>query len=546
MDVTFTKGSGHFSNLEGPSVETPPEPTGLGEKYFDTMNQFKDKLHQVDALTGITETKGSVRSRAIKVAIEMRNRGIQQNQIVVISSKTHLDQTVALLACLFIGAIVAPLHTDLPYDDTKRIMSILQPKIAFCGQRSARLYQRVFKEKNIKCLIFRFGGDGKDFLEFLRCLDNKDDPNFGPAHIADPKRTAAFIVATHGTERDPKLVALSHYAVLMRYSPVMGMCKTEKLLSFFPLSWVTQVLVACMCFHSQAKIIYAGQFTERSACKFIHDLRIEFVFLDGAFATKIIKNAPIQDFDLSCLKVIWIAGMHISQASFARLVRTFKGVNIVSTYSTVETGPICTVTEKIYFNNKEKLSSVGQPNTGVSVRIVDELIRTPLVADKWGELLVKTPGMMLGYYGDQAGTNKAFNRGFFKTGDIALSDSDGYIYLRGRASDDIKREGHVFSSCEIEDIIRLHPAVEEAAVFGTTNEIIACIVKAPGHDLNATLIKEYLNDMLPPYKQPTKVNFYEFFPKTLHGQVKKYILKDNIIKLIREESFYHSEHIEED
>lgn len=250
---------------------------------------------QVDAITGITETKGSVRLRAIKVAIELRNRGIQQNQIVVISCKTHLDQTVALLGCLFAGAIVAPLHADLPYDDTKRIMSILQPKMAFCGQRSARLYQRVFKEKNIKCLICRFGGDGKDFFEFEKCLDNRDDPNFVPAEIKELKRTAAFIITTHGTERDPKLVALSHYAILMRYVPLLKMCRqTEKLLTFFPLSYVTQVLVSCMCFDTQAKIIQAGQFTERGACKFIHDLRIEFVFLDGNFATKIVKNAPIQ------------------------------------------------------------------------------------------------------------------------------------------------------------------------------------------------------------------------------------------------------------
>lgn len=229
------------------------------------------------------------------MAIELRNRGVHQNHVVVISSKTHLDQTVALLACLFVGAIVAPLHADLPYDDTKRLMGILQPKVAFCGQRSARLYQRVFKEKSIKCLIFRFGGDGKDFLEFDKCLENREDSNFTPAETKEPKKAAAFVIATHGTERDPQLVAISHYAILMRYLPMLSMCtKAEKLLTFFPLSWITQVLVCCMCFETQAKIIYAGQFTERSACKFIHDLRIEVVFLDGSFATKVVKNAPIQ------------------------------------------------------------------------------------------------------------------------------------------------------------------------------------------------------------------------------------------------------------
>ncbi|KAI4471446.1 long-chain-fatty-acid--coa ligase [Holotrichia oblita] len=539
MDTKRSGQSVIHGNVEGLSPDNAGPIVGLGERYFATMNQYKDKLHQVDALTGVTETKGSVRSRAIKVAIELRNRGVQQNQVVVISSKTHLDQTVAVLASLFVGAAVAPLHTDLPYDDTKRLMGILQPKVAFCGQRSARLYQRVFKEKSIKCLIFRFGGDGKDFLEFAKCLDNKEDSNFVPTEIKEPKKTTAFIVATHGTEHDPQLVAISHYGILMRYIPMISMCtKAEKLLTFFPLSWMTQVLVCCMCFENQSKIIYAGQFTERSACKFIHDLRVEFVFLDGAFATKIVKNAPIQDFDLTCLKVIWIGGMHLSKTSFAKIAKTFRGVSVISSYSTIESGAIAMLTESVYFTHKEKISSVGQPNPGVLIRIQDDAARNPrgpVVTDKWGEL----------YYGDQYATNKAFSRGYFKTGDVAQCDAEGFLYLRGRITDDIKREGHVFSSCEIEDIIRLHPAVDEAAVFSTNEEIIACIVKSPGHDLNAAVVKEYLSDMLPPYKQPTKISFYEFFPKTLHGQVKKYILKDNIIKLIREESFYHSEHVED-
>lgn len=227
--------------------------------------------------------------------MDLQSRGVQPNHVVVISSITHLDQTVALLAVLFLGAIVAPLHVDMAYDDTKRIMGILQPKVAFCGQRSARLFQRVFKEKGIKCLIIRFCGDGKDFLDFAKCLEGKEDTNYVPAQINEPSRKAAFIMVSHGTEHDPKLVAISHYALLVRYYNLLkNISKTEKMLTFFPLSMMTQVLVSCACFETQTKIIYAGQFTERSACKFIHDLRIEICFLDGNFASKIVKNAPLQ------------------------------------------------------------------------------------------------------------------------------------------------------------------------------------------------------------------------------------------------------------
>lgn len=88
--------------------------------------------------------------------------------------------------------------------------------------------------------------------------------------------------------------------------------------------------------------------------------------------------------------------MHLSQSSFARIAKTFKGVHIFSGYSTIETGVISILTEDIYYMYKEKLGSLGKPYTGVSVRVVDEVTRVALGYEKWGELLVKSPALMLG------------------------------------------------------------------------------------------------------------------------------------------------------
>lgn len=91
--------------------------------------------------------------------------------------------------------------------------------------------------------------------------------------------------------------------------------------------------------------------------------------------------------------------MHLSKTSFAKIARTFKGVSVISSYSTLESGAISVLTESVYFNRKEKISSVGQPNPDVSLRIQEDPLhppRGPVPVDKWGELLVKTPGMMLG------------------------------------------------------------------------------------------------------------------------------------------------------
>ncbi|XP_022909923.1 uncharacterized protein [Onthophagus taurus] len=502
----------------------------------------------MEATMGDTETKGMVRSKAIRVATLLRNRGIEEGNIIVISSKNHLDQTVALLACWFLGAIVAPLHSDYDYEDLKHAVRMLQPKVAFCGNKSSILLHRIMLDINVKCTIITFNEESKQFPTFKKCCElYKEDPNFEVAYISEPSKQPAIIITTLGTETNCKLVAVSHYNLILRYSRLIPRFnKSEKLLSFFPLSCTMHILASCLCFDTTVRLIYFKHFTEKSICKHIQHLKVEHMFIDGELVVKVVANAPLLDYDLTSLKTIFVAGMPLSTTNYAKVCRTFRGVDVNTTYQTIETGMMTEIGQEVFSFNKQKVLSVGKLYPGLKIKILDIRTKQVLGAEQSGEIYVKGAAIMLGYYRDPLATSKAFVKGFYKTGDVGSYDTDGYVYIKGRLSDHVYRSGFLFGLQDIEEVLKLNQSVSEVVCIETFGAIIACVIKKLGHEIKAITLLDFVYDVLPPYKIPSRVIFQDYFPKTVLGVNRKNIIKENITKILLEESLMKDDSLRDD
>jgi long-chain acyl-CoA synthetase len=151
---------------------------------------------------------------------------------------------------------------------------------------------------------------------------------------------------------------------------------------------------------------------------------------------------------------------------------------------------------------------------------------TILGDDEVGEILVRGPALMDGYFNNAAATAEALRDGWLRTGDLGYRDADGYYFIVGRKKEMIIRGGINIYPKEIEEVIYRHDAVQEAAVVGEANDIwgetvCACVVAKPGGQVDPEAVLELCRGSLAPFKVPERVVILPEFPKTPTGKIQK-------------------------
>ncbi|MFQ5667413.1 MAG: long-chain fatty acid--CoA ligase [Candidatus Binatia bacterium] len=361
-----------------------------------------------------------------------------------------------------------------------------------------------------------------------------------PEEFAFPvldENAAAGMCYTSGTTGNPKGVLYSHRAlVLQSFAQAMA--------DAFGLSEADVVLPVVPMFHANAwglpftatmvgaTQVYPGvQPTPGDIAELI---QTHGVTVTGGVPTVLIGLLGALEerhYDLSTLRCVPCGGSAVP----ASLIEKFDqlGVTVVQAWGMTETAPLATLSrlrstmrdwgaaERLAVRAKQ-----GMPVPGVEIRVMDEAGRElPWDGKSVGELQVRGPWIVGTYYNDPRSA-AAFEDGWFKTGDVAAIDSDGYVQITDRAKDVIKSGGEWISSVELENAIMAHPQVLEAAVIGLPHERwqerpLACVVPKPGQQLTKEAILQHLKDRVAKWWLPEDVVFVETLPKTSVGKFAK-------------------------
>jgi fatty-acyl-CoA synthase len=227
--------------------------------------------------------------------------------------------------------------------------------------------------------------------------------------------------------------------------------------------------------------------------------------------------------NLSTVRTGIVAGSPVS-VDLVRRIRQWNDVQIA--YGLTETGPTVTVTR---FDDPADVreQSVGRPIEGVEVRVADPNDGSLHGAEAVGELAVRGPNVMAGYHRMPSETKRSFTaEGFFLTGDLAMIGEHGHVAIVGRSKEMIIRGGYNVFPRELEDVLRTHPGVDDACVIGVPNELLgelicACVIPVEGAIVTGDELREYCQEQLPDYKVPDRVRFFDTFPLTGSGKVKR-------------------------
>lgn len=190
------------------------------------------------------------------------------------------------------------------------------------------------------------------------------------------------------------------------------------------------------------------------------------------------------------------------------------------------------ITTPLYDNMVEDeetgILSIGKPGLGQEVKIVDEKSKE-LPFGEVGEIIIKSPSLMKGYYKNEVETKKTIRDGWLYTGDNGYMDREGNIWFVDRNKDMIKRAGVNISSVEIENVLLEHPAVNFCAVIGAPDEIreekVIAYIETNDKNLTEQDVLEFCKERLSEYKIPQEVYFIDEFPRTSIGKIQKHILR---------------------
>jgi long-chain acyl-CoA synthetase len=247
-----------------------------------------------------------------------------------------------------------------------------------------------------------------------------------------------------------------------------------------------------------------------------------------------IGNYPkINKYDLTSIKAA-ISGagplMHEVQERFEHLTKA----RIVEGYGLSEASPV-THCNPVF--GKRKLGSIGLPMPDLEAKIMDiETGEKEMPVGETGELVVKGPQVMKGYWNKPDETAHALRNGWLHTGDIARMDEEGYFFIVDRIKDMIKTVGENVYPREIEEVLFMHPKVKDAVVVGLPHEeflgekIKAYIVLKEGETATEEEIIQFCSEQLSKFKVPKEVEFRSQLPKTLVGKVLRRILRDEEMK----------------
>ena len=238
-------------------------------------------------------------------------------------------------------------------------------------------------------------------------------------------------------------------------------------------------------------------------------------------------------YDVSSLKRVVYGASSISEAVLDRAMAALPGVEFFQAYGMTELSPVATI-NPAWCHTAEgrkagKLRSGGRASFGTEVRIVDELGK-PVPLGTVGEVAVRGPNVMLGYWNKPEQTAAALRDGWMHTGDGAYMDADGFIFVVDRLKDMIKSGGENVFSAEVENALAQHAAVAACAVIGVPSDewgeaVHAVVVAKPGASVSAEALIAHCKTLIAGYKCPRTVELRDALPLSGAGKILKTVLR---------------------
>ena len=361
-----------------------------------------------------------------------------------------------------------------------------------------------------------------DVLASVGSSHSRNEPD-----VALEGSSLAQLLYTSGTTAAPKAAMMSHQALMAEYMACMvelDIKSSEAMLAALPLYHSAQMHVFLMpALLLGAPVILLEAPMPDSCLAAIAQHQITSFFAPPTVWISLLRHPQFGQHDLSTLKKAYYGASIMPVPVLEEMQQRFPGVGLYNCYGQSEIAPLATVLRPE--EHAERPASAGRPILTVETRIVD-LEGNDVAPGEHGEIVHRSPQLMVGYWDKPAMTAEAFQGGWFHSGDVGYIDEAGYLYIVDRIKDVINTGGVLVASREVEEALFKHAAIAEVAVIGLPDEkwieaITAVVVLKEGQEASEQELIHHTKSIVAPYKVPKRIVFTDALPKSTAGKILK-------------------------
>jgi long-chain acyl-CoA synthetase len=470
------------------------------------------------------------------VAHRLRAEGVQPQDRIAFLARNSDYEIVVLFAVSRLHATFLPINWRLSAPEINWILDDAAARVVITSDEFLLLLERDGRTLDPRRRVIVTENRGAELRRPGDGLVSK--PEAGPLQrSADPDVTPAVQIYTSGTTGRPKGTMLSHSyfirgaeMVLSHPEAALRLDPGEQALLTMPLFHIGGLNYAFILMSQGRGLVVLPDYDVTAVLELIDKGRVALVTGVPTMLQALLDhpNAPKTDF--SGLRYFMYGAAPMPPALVARAMKAI-GCGFASTYGLTESSSVTYLAPGDHSaSGDDRMRSVGRPLPGVEIRIVGPN-GAPAPVDEVGEITVRSPQIMLGYWNQPEATQAAFLDGWLRTGDAGALDADGYLHLKDRIKDMIVSGGENIYPAEIERVIFEHPAVHDVAVVGTPDDYWgetakAFVVPKEGVTLTLEELRAFAGARLARFKLPKQLELLPELPRTASGKVLKRALRD--------------------
>jgi len=467
-----------------------------------------------------------------KLASALANVGVKIGDRVCLFEWNSPEFEIAFNAIVQNGAIVVPLNPMSKEMEIEYVVNDSSAKIIVVRDELFSRVRNVLPNIPSVKKIIVIGKRIPNTLSFDHFMEKYSSK---PLTVnINPREDLCVLPYTSGTTGLPKGVMLTHYNItsnILQASTAFQVHENDIPLNVTPFYHIFGMLVGMlMSLYIGATQVIIKEFHRKDFCELINTYRVTYAFLVPPMFIALISYSDLLKYDWSSLRFVANGAAPISP-EVAKKFQELTGVTVYHQWGLTEASPV--VAANPWY--KIKVESQGIPLSDTEHKVIDPETCKELPIGEIGELIIKGPQVMKGYWNRPNDTEEAFitinGEKWLRTGDIAKIDEEGYEYLIDRRKEMIKHKGFSVSPTELEKLILTHPCVEDCAVIGKPNSYageipVAFIVTKPRVKVTSEEIIDFVKNRIAEYKCVKEVEFVDTIPRTHSGKILRRVLKE--------------------